>query len=206
MKEHRFILSFFIFLFIGMVLAYSFWFTFLPSDMVNTAFESQIETIMSITGRDVTATGAATTDSPLVSILSNNFRVWAFCILFSFLYGAGAIFILTWNASVIGTAIGDLLRTTIVKYAEASRISLIYNYFMAIPVGFSYLVHGIPEIMGYFLGALAGGVISVAVVRHDYRTREFRKIVIDSLDLIILSAIVVVLAGVVEVYLTPYLV
>ena len=35
----------------------------------------------------------------------------AFCLLFSLIYGSGAIFILTWNASVLGTAIGNYIKS-----------------------------------------------------------------------------------------------
>ncbi len=34
-----------------------------------------------------------------------------FCLLFAFLYGVGAIFILVWNASVLGAAIGVFAKT-----------------------------------------------------------------------------------------------
>ena len=42
-------------------------------------------------------------------IFINNMGVLFLCIIFSFLYGAGAIFILTWNASVIAAAIGSFI-------------------------------------------------------------------------------------------------
>jgi len=31
------------------------------------------------------------------------------------------------------------------------------------------MIHGIPEIVAYFIGALAGGIISVAIIRKDLR-------------------------------------
>ena len=56
---------------------------------------------------------------------------------------------------------------------------------------------------GYFLGALAGGIISFAVINHDFGSKEFRRIIIDSLDLVALSILVLIIAGVIEVYITP---
>ncbi|HDH40804.1 MAG TPA: hypothetical protein ENG12_00115, partial [Candidatus Altiarchaeales archaeon] len=83
--------------------------------------------------------------------------------------------------------------------------SFLYNYFGSFSISLGYAVHGIPEIAAYFIGALGGGIISVAVVNHDLRSREFRSIIIDSLDLILLSCVILFLAGLIEVYVTPLL-
>ena len=50
---------------------------------------------------------------------------------------------------------------------------------------------------------LAGGIISIAVIRHDYGTKEFERIVLDASDLILISLAVLAVAAVVEVYVTP---
>ncbi|MBD3388853.1 MAG: hypothetical protein GF416_07280 [Candidatus Altiarchaeales archaeon] len=210
MKEHMHILYFFIYLFIGLVAAYSFWFTFLPEDTVNKAFGSQIETLSVIHGR-MRSIGSATAFEEfkslrLEAIVKNNLRVLAFCILFSFLYGAGAIFILTWNASVIGVAIGNVVREGIQVLAGYGHSNVLINYFSVLPVGLGYMVHGIPEVASYFLGALAGGIISSAVVCHHFRSEEFWRVVRDSLDLVILSLLVLLLSAFIEVYITPILI
>ncbi|MBM3309679.1 MAG: stage II sporulation protein M [Candidatus Altiarchaeales archaeon] len=203
MKEHKYIFFFFIFLFIGMVLAYSFWFSILPSGIVEKAFSSQIETIEGITGGNINVAGYTYKAAALETILVNNFRVWFFCILFSFLYGGGAMFILTWNASVIGVAVGNTFRSIVSSYAGADKYEILKNYFTAFPLSLSYMIHGIPEISAYFLGALGGGIISVAVIKHEYDSKEFKHVLIDSLDLLLLSAIVLVVAALIEVYVTP---
>ncbi len=202
-KEHGHAVSLFIFLFLGMVISYSLWSTVLPEDVIDGLFESQIETIEAI---NVKAMGSVIDpDNVLMSILHNNFKVLMFCIIFSFLYGSGAIFILTWNASVIGVAIGSIIRNSLIKYGNLDRFSFLYNYFGSFSISFSFAVHGIPEIAAYFIGALGSGIISVAVVNHDFRSEEFKSIVIDSLDLILLSVVILFLAGLIEVYVTPVL-
>jgi uncharacterized membrane protein SpoIIM required for sporulation len=213
MKEHRYILSLFLFLFIGMVVSYAFWFFVLPKDVVSTVFSSQIETIESITGAQLSISGAAQNTGKLTNtssslgtvelILTTNFRVWLFCILFSFLYGSGAIFIITWNASVIGVSAGNIFRRIIESYTGTDHYTILYNYFTAFPLSFSYLIHGIPEVSAYFLGALGGGIISVAVIKHDVRSKNFRKVLLDSLDLLIVSLILLIISALVEVYITP---
>ena len=201
-KEHEKAVSMFIFLFIGMVVSYSFWFTILPEDIGSELFSFQINTIKSINPQII---GGIYLEDTIYAILVNNFSVLIFCILFSFIYGAGAILILTINASVIGVAIGNLIRNSIADYASLSHLELIYNYFKSFPLSFAYAIHGIPEITAYFLGALGGGIISVAVVNHDLKSDEFRRIIVDSFDLIILSALLLFLAGLLEVFVTPLL-
>lgn len=203
-KQHGYALSMFMFLFIGMVMAYSMWSTILPENMIERLFSTQIETIEVINPNIPTA-DFVDPNNLLTDILYNNFKVLMFCILFSFLYGSGAIFILTWNASVLGVAVGSIIRNSLVNYTHLDRSSFLYNYLGSFSVSFSFAIHGIPEIAAYFLGSLGGGIISIAVVNHRLESPEFRSIIIDSIDLILLSLAILLLAGITEVYITPAL-
>ena len=78
------------------------------------------------------------------------------------------------------------------------------NYFNAFSFGvLRYGIHGIPEIFAYFVAGLAGGIISVAVIRHDFGTKKFENILLDSADLLLASLVILFLAGVLEVWVTP---
>ena len=68
-----------------------------------------------------------------------------------------------------------------------------------------YMIHGIPEISAYFIGALAGGIISVAVIRKDLRNGRQWGILQDSLILILIAIFVLVISALMEVYITPLL-
>lgn len=205
MKEHMHILWFFLYMFIGMVLAYTFWFTVLPGDVIENLFSSQIEAVTAVSSK-VATTGAAVSPTKVFElILVNNLQVLAFCIIFSFIYGAGAIFILVWNASVIGVAIGSMMKQGLQRLGELGHNATLMHYFTVLPVGLTYLVHGLPEMASYFLGSLAGGIISVAVVCHHYREPQFWHILMDSLDLLLLSLTVLLMSAAVEVWVTPAL-
>jgi uncharacterized membrane protein SpoIIM required for sporulation len=65
----------------------------------------------------------------------------------------------------------------------------------------SFLKHGLLEMAGYFVAGLAGGILSVAVIRHHYSTPKFRKIVIDSLWMFGAAVVIILIAGLVEVFL-----
>jgi len=67
------------------------------------------------------------------------------------------------------------------------------------------MIHGIPEIGAYFVGALAGGIVSVAVIRKDLRGEGTWNILQDALLLIIIAIGVLFIAALMEVYLTPIL-
>ena len=113
LKQHSRLLIFLIFLFLGIVTAFVFWYVLLPSSWIQNTFHSQTLTIQSISTR---VTGGHSSFNVFTTILLNNLKVLVFCVLFSFLYGAGAIFILTWNASVIATAIGNYIRAGLASY------------------------------------------------------------------------------------------
>jgi len=150
---------------------------------------------MAVNGR---ATGNFISEMNLFfRIFTNNFRVMLFCLFFAFVYGAGAIFILTWNASVIGVAIGSFIKTNIMNYGNYAHLTTFALL--------RYLTHGIPEILAYFVAGLAGGIISIAVIRHDFRTKKFEHILLDSVDLILLAILILIIAGLIEVYITPLL-
>jgi uncharacterized membrane protein SpoIIM required for sporulation len=124
--------------------------------------------------------------------------------MFSFLYGAGAIFILTWNASVIGTAIGNFIRTNLGSIATYSGFEMASTYLQIVSIGLMrYAIHGIPEILSYLTAGLAGSIISVAVINHSIKTNKFGKILFDSSSLILISLILLIVSALLEVYITP---
>lgn len=201
LKDHRHAIFAFLWLFIGFTVAFAFWYS-LSSDTVG--FRTQIETYCMINRpasfnecvaqygiKDASmATPFLTNKERLFLIFTNNMYVLLFTLVFSLVFGAGAIFILAWNASVIGAAIGI--------FTDYKLSSL--------PLGLArFFIHGLPEIASYFIVALAGGMVSVAVIRHETGTEKFWEVLQDSLNLIIVAIIVLFLAALVEVFVTPAL-
>ncbi len=196
-KEHGKALSFFIFLFLGITISFTLWYVFLPTDLTNIVFSIQTKTITDI---NTQITGQGINQINLFSkIFLNNLKVLIFCLIFAFIYGFGAIFILTWNASVIGTAIGNFVRSNIstagfIHYFEITSLGIL-----------RYMVHGIPEILAYFTGGLAAGIISIAIIKHDFRTKKFQHILLDSTDLLLISLGLLLVAALIETFVTPVL-
>ncbi|MEK6848837.1 MAG: stage II sporulation protein M [Nanoarchaeota archaeon] len=201
LSEHKRAIMAFMWLFLGFVVAYALLYIIFSSAGT---FSAQVETFCLInrpTDHIACAeqygikskpktTASVTGTERLFLIITNNLYVLIFTLIFSLIFGAGAIFILAWNASVIAAAIGIFTKMEL----------------SALPLGLArYMIHGLPEIAAYFVAALAGGIISVAVVNHDTQSERFWNIIKDSLNLLGVAMIILIIAGIIEVYVTPVL-
>jgi len=201
---HRATIPFFIFLFLGMVSAYTFFFTVLPEATVNQIFNIQLSTIQSVNANIVSQLSGQFFGDFFPLVIFNNLKVMIFAVLFSFIYGSGAIFILTWNASVLGVAIGSLIRELVSAAATSVGAVGVGTYFGAVSISFArYLIHGIPEIGAYFVAGLAGGIISVGVLRYQLFDEKFMVVIKDALFLLIIAVILVLISGAIEVLISP---
>ena len=199
-KMHKDAIYSFMWLFLGFVIAFAAWNMILGDSNL---FNAQVETYCMINSpgniegcvqrynvENVATTGAATKELRFLSIIENNVYVMIFTLIFSLIFGAGAIFVLAWNASVISAAIG-----------------IFTDYDLKdIPFGLlRYMIHGFPEIAAYFTTALAGGIFGVGVIRNGIRNPKFLRIVENVVVLLFISILILIVAGVVEVYFTPIL-
>ncbi len=200
-KVHSDAIYAFIWLFLGFIIAFSLWYIVLQDTNL---FNAQIETYCMINSpgtiedcvarydfsHAITSTGSATRQVRFLSIIENNIYVMIFTLIFSLIFGAGAIFILAWNASVISAAISIFTKYQITQ----------------IPLGIvRYMIHGFPEIAAYFITALAGGIFGVGVIRNNIRSKKFLNVIQNVIILLFMAIIILVIAGLIEVYLTPLL-
>lgn len=200
--DHRKAIYAFMWLFLGFTVAFSFWYILLSA---NQSFEAQIETFCminrpsgladcvkqyGITGKSFSATGFASSRDRLISIFTNNVYVLMFTLIFSLILGAGAIFILAWNASVIAAAIGIFSKSDITT----------------LPLGIArYMIHGGLEIAAYFIVALSGGILSLAIIKREAGKERFWEVLQDCLNLVLVAIVILLIAAIVEVFVTPAL-
>jgi len=176
-ERHEMDIVILFFFFIGMAAAFALWSFFLPQDF----FMAQISKVNEIQG--VSVTGNFASIETFNRILINNLQVMLFSFLFSFIFGAGAIFIIIWNASVLGVYIGQLSKAV-----------------WHIPVvSLSFLPHGVPEIIGYLLAGLAGGLLSAAILRKN-PSHVLKIIVIDSLKILLIGVIFICIGAGIEAF------
>jgi len=67
------------------------------------------------------------------------------------------------------------------------------------------MIHGIPEILGYFVGGLAGGIISVAVVQKSWDSRKFNTTLRNVLGLMLIAVGLLVVSAIIEVTISPFI-
>lgn len=199
LKEHTKVLVFLMFLFLGILAALTMAYIFLPTEIVDVVFKVQQQETSGISSKIL---GQATKFDFFAKILINNLRVVFFCLVFSLLYGSGAIFILSWNCSVVAMATGDFFKANLAKFASLLSPSAAAYFGAASFSFFRYMTHGIFETMGYFAAGLAGGIISVAIIKGE---GSKNKIILDVLVLVLISLLLTATAAYVEVYVTPVL-
>jgi len=197
-RIHKEAIYSFLWLFLGFIIAFAFWYMILQD---STLFNAQLQTYCMINSPGSVnscvqkydfsnPTGATTQGLRFMSIIQNNVYVMIFTLIFSLIFGAGAIFVLAWNASVISAAI------SIFSEQKVSEI----------PLGIlRYMVHGFPEIAAYFMTAMAGGIFGVGIIRNGVKSKRFLHVIENTVILLFLALVILVLAAVIEVYLTPVL-
>jgi len=195
--EHAKSIKFLLYLFLGFVTLFTLCYLILPSGTVSTLFSEQIGKINEINPGHISLTGNTYDKDFFFKILINNINVLVFCIIFSFFYGSGALFILTWNASVISVAIGNAIKKNLASATALHYTPLIFHGIM------KYMTHGIFEITAFFIAGLAGGIVSVAIIKHDAKKPVFKKVLKDMILLIIIAITILFFAALIETYVTP---
>ncbi|RMD65770.1 stage II sporulation protein M [Candidatus Pacearchaeota archaeon] len=173
-------------LFFGFLLAFTFLGLALPQTLADKVFSLQANTINEIKS----LTGNATNLGTFGLIFTNNLRVMFLSVLLAMFYGAGAIFILAWNASVMGFVIADIAKN------QLGIVALPHAFF-------KFLLHGIPEILGYVGAALAGGMIYVAILERDLLS-DSRKILTDIFVVLAISLALLTLGAFIESFISPF--
>ena len=186
-SRHKTTIEAFSLFFLGTTLAISFAFFFMPE--YAGVFELQTSTLKSF------ATGRVTDLGTMAMLIANNTQVMLLMFILSTILGAGAVLILAWNASVIGVYLGMVARTF-----TAAGIESTYAFFYGVPAGiFSIILHGIPEILAYFIAGLAGGVLSVGIAKEKIGSLKFKRVFTDSIKLLAIAQVLVFFAAWLEV-------
>jgi len=185
-KDNKDFVKIYLFISLGIFLVYAIGALILPSFQVNQLFREQLE----MRG----AGGGAVFEMPLFwEILINNWWVLLAIFLISLLTGDGAIFLITWNASMWGTIFGVTARNAAVYSQTNPYLYLIIVLIIVLP-------HAFLEILSYILAAISGGVISKDVLLEKFESARFNKVFKYNLWLFIIAIIILIIGGIVETY------
>ncbi len=127
------------------------------------------------------------------SLLTSNVTVLIIAFVLSFFYGASAIFLVILNASIFANFI--------IFVADELAISVMQGLYVFL----TFLIHLVPEISGFLLAALAGGVISKAVIKEKRNSVAFRNVFKDATILITMAFLFIVLSAFLETFVTTSL-
>ena len=185
-KDHQAIFKTYMLLFLGIFFAYSMMTILLPLPLIQKMFATQLK-VAGLTGF------ATNSDALFLSIVHNNLIVFVACLALSLFYGAGAVVFLTWNASVWGIVFSYF----IVQSAIAENANSLFYFFKNIG---PFLPHMITEGFSYVGAAIVGGVMSNDFLSEKLFSKNFFKVAKDSAFLLGVCFLVVIIAGVLEVY------
>ena len=197
-KDDIGVVKIYLFLFLGIILVYSVGAMLLPNLESNTLFREQLEIRFGQGFSGNAISGQAVSSNIFSSdlfydLLSNNFMVLIACFILALLSGDGAIFLITWNASVWGTIFG-----VTAKYAgEFVGQNPLYLFGIIMLIVFP---HMILEGISYFLAAISGSVISKDVLLEKFASDRFFEVFSFNLYLLLFALIFLVLGALVETF------
>jgi uncharacterized membrane protein SpoIIM required for sporulation len=253
-SKHITLLKVYFYIFFGFVIAFSFWYTFLPDDASHRIFAHQIDTLYEFNAANAiyskhlltndycdtnvlnkmqdtitdcrvvdlnkdryheyvifensskptkvyyVKTGEFSSYEEYVrnNVFFNNLKIMIFILLTSFVLGAGAIFTIAWNASIIGVFVGEFVNRIILFIGVLPFIK-VPAYFVALPLSlFSIALHGSLEFLAYFFAAISGGMIGIAMIRHKFKDKQFYIILFESLILFLVALLLIYFGAFIE--------
>lgn len=196
-KNHKSIVEIYLFLFLGIFAAFTM--AGMLTEDINTTFSYQMDFLKSREGLSSELIDSFL-ESPFepglgkaLGILENNLLVIVICFLLSVFYGSGGIFLTILNASVFSSFLVFVMQKLASSVADKAMIVAFFS------------IHVLPEIAGFLLAAIAGGVLSKAITSERWGTKEFQNVLHDSLALLCIAACLVIAASFLEVYVTTSL-
>ncbi len=180
-------------IFMGIILSFSIMILITPDIIFSHLFENQAEFALSL----YTDSGKLQFGD-FFMIAGNNVKVVLVCYLAAFFFGTGAVFVITWNASVWGTIFGAIAKNAAVQKLQSP---FLYSLLLGIVV-MPYLII---EASAYLIAGISGGIVSKAAIDGDIHSKKFENVIKKSLIMLWLSLSLIVVGALVESQLAPHM-
>jgi len=102
------------------------------------------------------------------------------------------LFLITLNASIFASALSNIVRSNLPNLGFLS----VYSFTLC-NLGVMFF-HMIPEVSGYLLAAIAGGVLSHAFIREKIGSKNFKIVLMDSFILLFTAVAFLLVAAFIE--------
>lgn len=127
-------------------------------------------------------------------IFRNNLNVVIKAIVMSFFYGAGALFLISWNASVLAGVVALDIFISMAPLISEGLKGFFIGIFHSVYLFIGYIPHGLPELLAYFLVSFAGAMLARDIFKGMFSS-EFRWQIIKDFLLILLFALILLFIG-----------
>ncbi len=194
-RNHKDISEVYIFLFLGIFIGALLLAMFTPLENFESNFDYQLDFLENQEGlsselvKTKTQTGIQPSLNAFLGLLENNLLVVLLLFALSLFYGAGAIFLIVLNASIFSTFAAFVMRELPTITNKAALLGI-------------FSVHMVPELLGFLLAAIAGGVVSKAVMQERFLSGPFKNVMKDAFLLFIIAAAIIVISAFLETYVT----
>lgn len=131
-------------------------------------------------------------------IFNNNLGVIIKAAVLSFFYGAGAIFLIAWNSSILASVISLDIFVSMAPVVSKGFLGIIHGLFNSVYLFLGYIPHGVPELLAYFIISFAGAMFSRDLFKGMFTTEFKWKIVKDLLFMIALAIILLLIGALIE--------
>lgn len=190
-SRHKQTISVFSAFFLGTAISMTFIFVFLPE--FGGVFSLQTDVVKQLNPNAASGT-VYNTEASFWNFFSNNTQVMLLVFIMSAMFGAGAIFVLAWNASIISVFSGFAVQKLV-----GSGLPAHYAFAYGLPASLgSIALHGIPEILAYFIAGIAGGILSVGIIRENFGSKEFKIVFKDAVVFLVIAEVMILAAAYVE--------
>ena len=183
----------YVFLFLGILLVYAVGTMLMPQMQTNNLFREQLEIRFGQGFAGNAFAGGLFSSQLFFDLLSNNFLVLIACFIMALLTGDGAIFLITWNASVWGTIFGVTAKNAALFTGQ--NPFWVFGIIMLV-----VFPHMMIEAMSYFLAAISGSVISKDVILEEFASHRFFEVFGFNLYLLLGALIFLVVGAGVEAF------
>jgi uncharacterized membrane protein SpoIIM required for sporulation len=194
-RDDKDVVKIYLFLFLGILLVYSIGTMIMPEMQTNSLFREQLE-IRFGQGFAGSATGIFSSDL-FWNLLSNNFLVLLACFIMGLLTGDGAIFLITWNASVWGAIFGITAKGA--GLFSGKHPFLFFGLIMLV-----VFPHMILEAISYFLAAISGSVISKDVILERFASEKFMGVFGFNMYLLLFALLFLLIGALVETFVLQH--
>jgi uncharacterized membrane protein SpoIIM required for sporulation len=205
-NRHKRIITLLFYFFLGVLITFIFAYFLFPSNISKEMLGAQFGEIDNISDIKASITGQTTGHNINSNnfwnvfnlIFKNNILVMITATLLSFFYGAGGLFLIVWNASILSAV---LIRYILSAVSFAAGQGL-WTPFIAIYHGFvaflGFIPHGFFEVLAYFFVSVAGAMLARDLFKGVFTT-DFKWFAIrDFFYMFLLAVFSLVIGAIIE--------